>query len=71
MSSSVSIRFPSIVENQAAGLGSAPAEALLVRLGRSVASIRRRRAERRVVLTLQAIGHPGLIADYQQAILRR
>jgi hypothetical protein len=71
MSSSVTIKFPSIAENHATGQGRATATAWLVRLGRSSASFRQRCAERRVEQSLQALGHPGVLADFQQALLRR
>jgi hypothetical protein len=71
MSTSLSIKYLSIAENHAASQGSATATALLARLGRSAASLRRRSTERRMALTLQALNHPGLIADFQQASRQR
>jgi hypothetical protein len=37
------------------------------RLGRHLTEMRRRRAERRMADELVLLGHPGLIADFQQA----
>lgn len=63
MTLTASIRSPRLF---ATGPGALSA-ALLFRLARGLADARRRRADRRIEMVLEQLGHPELIADFHRA----
>jgi hypothetical protein len=66
MSSSVSIR-PRATSGFVSHLQYAPGHVLLLRLGRLIADVRQRWAERQVARAVEELDHPGVIADFQRA----
>jgi hypothetical protein len=65
MSSSLSIQSLRAMTNLAAG--AREADPLLLRLGRRLVAARRQRADRRMAMTLEQLGHSELIADFHRA----
>jgi hypothetical protein len=67
MSTSLTIQSLRISAIRAAAANRTLAAPLPIRLGQKLAGLRRRRAERHMVLALHHLGHPGVIADFQRA----
>lgn len=66
MSISISNRSLPIFADFAAGSREISAATLPIRLLFSMADARRRRAERRMAMMVEELGHPGVIADFQR-----
>jgi len=67
MSISISILPRPISANRATPVQSMFRSGLPARLEQRVITIRQRRAKRHMILALEALGHPGVLADCQRA----